>query len=186
MVKFVENNFKHNGERFKMSFAAIQAAIYAQIDREYEGAKFVHSVWMRKVAERELSRRGDASRRTESTNYEFRLEYKGVSFICRWFRVQFVKRGSKTIRVVKAIAIPREGKYKRAQFKHAREWELEMIEEMEEVLYSHRSVVKNLMKSHFHLLAASKYSHEPLKSIPIKERVIPITASIKGYKEKFS
>lgn len=169
-----------------MSYEAIQAAIYAQINEEYEMVRFTQMAWMRKVAERELSRRGDASRRTESTNYEFRLEYSGAAFLCRWFRIQFVKRGSKTIRVIKSIAIPKDGKYKRAQFKHAREWELEMIEEMEEVLYSHRSVVKNLMKSHFHLLAASKYSHEPLKSIPIKERVIPITASIKGYKEKFS
>ncbi|BEI26550.1 conjugative transfer protein MobI(A/C) [Vibrio fluvialis] len=169
-----------------MSYEAIQAAIYAQINEEYEMVRFTQMAWMRKVAERELSRRGDASRRTESTNYEFRLEYSGAAFLCRWFRIQFVKRGSKTIRVIKSIAIPKDGQYKRAQFKHAEEWELSMIEQIEEVVSKHRVSVKLLMKAHQSLLSAAKSCGEKLDTIQIKDRVEPLTTSIKGYKEKLS
>ncbi|ELA9367431.1 hypothetical protein QUN99_003321 [Vibrio parahaemolyticus] len=167
-----------------MYFKSIQEAIYKQIDDEHESVRFVQMTWMRKIAQRELSRQNDTSRRTESTNYEFRVEYKGASFSCRWLRIKFVKRGQKVLRLVDSITIPKDDRYKREQFKYAEEWELEIIEQMEEALWQHRRVVKNLMKSHRHLLEASKYGNEKLTTIPLKSRVGEYTESIKKFKEK--
>ncbi|NGZ66580.1 hypothetical protein G6Z92_06220 [Vibrio aestuarianus subsp. cardii] len=169
-----------------MTYIAIRDAIYAQIDAEYELARAVQELWMRKVAERELSRKKDASRRDESTNYEFRLEFNGASFNCRWIRVQFVKRGTKTIRVTKSIAIPKDGKYKISQFKYANEWESNIISQMEEALWPIRNSTKHLMKAMINVRYGAKSSGITLDSIAISDRVSPTTQSIQAYKRRLS
>lgn len=162
----------------------IRDMMYKQIDELYMEACIIQELWMRKVAERELSRKNDPARKTEETNYEFRLEFNGTSFRCRWMNIKFVRNGNKLIRVVKSLAVPEGGKYKMSQFKKADRWELEIIEQMEEPLARIRNTTKHLMKALVSLQYAAKAKGKKLKPIPIKERVTPTTHSIKKFKSQ--
>lgn len=161
----------------------IQASIYQNLDELYEEAKVYIEIWMRKVAERELSRKQHTINK-ESTNYNLALEFNDVSFRLRWFHYQFVKTGSKTIRVTKSVAIPESLKYSASQFKYAEPWELELINQVEDAAYIIRHKVQNLMKMHRLLITGSKFVKEPLTITPSKDRVTKSTQSIKKYKEQ--
>lgn len=91
----------------------IRDEIYAETDRLYETATTIHRGWVKKVARRELDRLGDAKLKTEKTIYELRLEFSGPSFVIRWNKVLFVKNNNKPIRLVKSIAVPNNGIYKK-------------------------------------------------------------------------
>lgn len=167
-----------------MTTEEVRASIYKKIDELYDSAKIIQELWMRKIAQRELSRKDDASRREESTSYEFRLEFNGPTFVCRWIEVRFVRNGNRTTRLTKSIAVPRDGKYKSSQFKRAEDWELTIIEQMEEALSKIRNTNKNLMKAVIYVQYAAKANGEKLKPVPIKERVTPTSHSIKKFKSQ--
>lgn len=162
----------------------IRDEIYTKIDALYSEAVFVQRAWMKEIAERESQRTFSSHKKNESTNYEFRIELSDCSFSLRWFRVQFVKRGEKTLRIRKAISIPASGKYKNTQFRYADDWELKSIMEMEDVLSNIRVKVKHLMKMHHLAIAISVIDKDKLIKIPIKERVEPSPFSIKQFKKQ--
>ncbi|CAH0543272.1 conjugative transfer protein MobI(A/C) [Vibrio marisflavi] len=162
----------------------IRDEIYQKIDQLYGEAVHIQRVWMKQVAEREINRTYRENKKSESTNYEFRIELSECSFSLRWFRVQFFKSGNKTNRIRKAIAIPASGKYKATQFRYAEDWELQSILQMEDVLSNIRVKVKHLMKMHHLAIAVSNVDNNKLITIPIKERVELPPYSIKKFKEQ--
>lgn len=161
----------------------IRDAIYEEIDSLYNVAVGVQTTWMKKVAEREVNRDYSDKNNMERTSYELRVEFKGCSFTLRWLHIQFVKRSGKTIRVVKSIAIPENGKYKLSSFKYANEWEQEYISQIEDVLAPIRVQLKHLMKAHQSILYADKAGRKELTSIEIKDRVEVNSNSIQQFKK---
>ncbi|GAD91274.1 hypothetical protein VHA01S_080_00140 [Vibrio halioticoli NBRC 102217] len=160
----------------------IQTAIYNEIDKLYDEAKFYLEFWMTKVAKREVQRVNNKSNR-EYTNYSLSLEFSGVAFRSRWFRVQFVRNGDKTIRLSKSIAVPRNNIYSKSNFKYADDWEVELIEQVEFGLGPIRNKLKLLMKAHQNILLATKNDKTPLLALPCRERVNVTTRSIAKIKE---
>lgn len=84
------------------------------------------------------------------------------------------------------MSLPRTGKYTKAQFKAASEWELNLILEVEGHLNPIRNQLKHIMKAHYAIGNSVKASGDKFKAIKMKDRVTPSTVSIKHYKEKMS
>ncbi|MEZ9060492.1 conjugative transfer protein MobI(A/C) [Vibrio pelagius] len=154
-----------------MNTTKIRDEIYAQIDESYLTVYNTQRELMKLIAKRELSRKSDPTRKSELTNYEFRLEMSGVGFVCRWLNIKFYNNNGKTVRVVKSVAIPRSGKYEPQHFRFAEEWELELILQVEEVISLIRKYVRNLTKAHTSLICANKAIGIEFKTIDIKYRL---------------
>ncbi|BBM67867.1 hypothetical protein VA249_45130 (plasmid) [Vibrio alfacsensis] len=157
--------------------------IYEKIDELYKKSSILQGSWMRQVAEREYNRSYVDKKNLEKTNYQLRIELSGFTFRIRWFEIQFVKNGTKTLRLAKAIAVPELGKYKMSQFPKAQEWELFLIEKFEEEYALVRNQLKHLGKAHQSIVWASKSSNETLETKEIKYRVTKPTKTIKSIKE---
>lgn len=160
----------------------IQNAIYTELDMLYDEAKLYLEIWMTRVAKRELQRKNNPANK-ERTNYYLALEFNGLAFRPRWFRVQFVKNGQRTLRLSKSLSVPKNNQYSIAQFKYAEDWELDLIEEVEEGLSIVRKKVALLMKAHQSIIGAAKIDNEPLIVSSCKERVEVTTQSIAKIKE---
>ena len=158
-------------------------AIYEEIEKLYGQADMLHGIWMKSVAEREVNRSYTDINNRESTNYELRVEFNGIGFRLRWIEIQFVRRGSKTLRLTKNITCPENGKYKKSQFKKAEEWELLLINKVEESLCQIRYKLKHLMKAHSSIIWASKLNKQPLVTKDMKFRVDRKVRSIKDIKQ---
>lgn len=159
-------------------------AIYEEVDELYNTADVIQGSWMRSIAERELNRNYTDIANRESTNYELRIEFTGISFRIRWIEYQFVKRGSKTIRVTRNVSMPESGKYKMSQFKKADEWELIIIGHIETAVAPIRYKLKHLGKAHNSIVWASKQDkRNQLQVREIKDRVERKVRSIKSIKE---
>ncbi|MBE4035128.1 conjugative transfer protein MobI(A/C) [Vibrio parahaemolyticus] len=158
-------------------------AIYDEIDDLYRKANILLGMWMRSVAEREFNRNYSDYNNRESTHYEVRLEFSGINFKIRWFEFQFVKRGSKTLRISKSVHTPESGKLKMSQFKSADEWELRLIEQLESAFGTIRHQLKYLAKAHNSIVWAAKVNKTPLEVKHIKDRVERSHRSIKSIKE---
>ncbi len=157
--------------------------IYEKIDELYKKSSILQTAWMRQVAEREYNRSYADKKNPEKTNYQLRIEFSGFTFRIRWFEIQFVKNGAKTIRLSKAIAAPVSGKCKMSQFSKAQGWELFLIEKFEEEYALVRNQLKHLGKAHQSIVWASKSSSETLETKEIKYRVTKPTKTIKSIKE---
>jgi hypothetical protein len=160
---------------------SLRDEIYNRIDLIHDAVCDAQSGWMKRVALAEVNRTSIEER----TNYELRIEFTGPSFIIRWHHFQFVRHGNKKTRVVKGLAIPDNGKYKQSQFRKAQDWELELINGIEESISSYRVQLKHLMKMHQTMLHLGKTSGRVVKVIPIKERVTKSTHSIAEYKNRY-
>lgn len=161
-------------------------AIYQEIDDLYSLSEALHGVWASSIAEREFNRNYSDSKNVERTNYQLRIEFNGITFRIRWFEVKFVRNGSRTIRISNAISIPESGRCKKNQFSKAQDWELLIIERMEDSFVRIRNQLKHLGKAHNSIIWASKSSNETLEVKEIKYRVSKNTRSIKAAKEKLS
>ncbi|NOI32003.1 conjugative transfer protein MobI(A/C) [Vibrio coralliilyticus] len=162
---------------------SVVEAIYDEIDELYGKADILYSTWMKSVAEREVNRSYTDINNREKTSYELRVEFNGVCFRIRWLEVQFVKRGNKTLRLTKNITCPESGKHKMSQFKKGDEWELRLIEMLEESLSQIRYKLKHLMKAHSSIVWASKPNKQPLVTKEMKDRVERKVRSMKKVKE---
>lgn len=164
--------------------------IYRCIDENYMAAVSVQRAWANAIAKREVGRKYTSRRNTESTNYHFKIEFNGSSFKLRWFNVKFVWRNGKKIRISKHIVLPKSGRYSISQFKYADDWELEIIEKVEENLCGVRNQVKHLMKAHQSLVWAAKCNggvfHNAFETIPMKDRVEPTPYSVQEFKLRMS
>lgn len=169
-----------------MQTSKIRDEIYAQIDESYTTVYNAQRELMKMVAQRELARKVDASKKDETTNYEFRLEMSGVGFVCRWLNVKFYKNNGKIVRVVKSISLPKSLKYEKRQFAYAEDWELDLIIQIEEVVSKIRKYVRNLTKSHTNLIHASKSLGLEFNSIDIKHRIDLPKLSISEIKKGMS
>jgi len=170
------------------SYIVLRDAVYSAIDALYEDAVLYQKIWMRQVAKKELELAGKInSKLDDRTSYQLRIELSGASFIIRWLHVKFTRNNGKLIRLNKAIAIPRNGKYTKANFGYAAEWELNMIVELEDQLAPIRFQLKHLMKAHKSIwYAARGVANNDLKIVSIRERVTPPDFSISKFKEKMS
>lgn len=165
----------------------VQTQIYRVIDGLYEEAVRLQMMWMKRVAERECLRSTRTDINDETTAYELRVEFNGAAFNVRWLHIQFVRRGTQTVRLSKSIAVPESGRYKITKFKHASEWELDLINSVESSLADIRYQMKHMMKSHQALIWASKiYPSNEIKSVAIKTRVEPSPYSIKKFKAQLA
>ncbi|MDE1237842.1 conjugative transfer protein MobI(A/C) [Vibrio aestuarianus] len=156
-------------------------AIQEDLDELYEESKYVFELWMRRVAEREVERYRRKDRK-EKTNYQLSLEFHGSSFRVRWIYVRFVKNNERIVRVAKPIAMPRNYKYGRSKFKYADPWEIELIEQIEEVLHLIRLKSSALMKAHQTLLKMNKSIDRCFECSTTKQRVKTTSQSISKYK----
>jgi hypothetical protein len=161
--------------------AGLQAELYKRIDLIYEAVCDAQAGWMKRVALSEVNRTSNEER----THYELRVEYSGPSFVIRWCHFQFVRHGNKKTRVVKSLAIPENGKYKKSQFKKAQPWELDLIMAIEESISPYRVQLKHLMKAHQSIMYLSKSSGRTIKAVPIKERVTKPNYSIANFKDRY-
>ncbi|GAM71717.1 hypothetical protein JCM19236_6300 [Vibrio sp. JCM 19236] len=160
----------------------VQQAIYRELDNLYDEAKLYLEIWMGRIAEREVKRKNNKNNR-EFTNYSLSLEFNGNAFRIRWFRIQFVKNGEKTIRLAKAISVPKSHHYPPSSFSKADDWELDLITQIEEGVSVIRKKVNYLMRAHKNVIGASSLDDEPLIASSCKERVQVTTKSIAKIKE---
>lgn len=170
-----------------MSRISIRNAIYDEIDSLYQQCVDIQVLWMKKIAKRELQRSQKKTSVKEMTNYELRIEFTDCAFTARWLRVQFITRGKNTFRVVDAVTIPKTNIHNMSQFKYAKEWELEIIKQIEEPLSSIRKQVKNLMNAHRAVIYADKadmFAQEKLTKIKMADRVEVRKNTIKQFKER--
>ncbi len=158
-------------------------AIYEEIDALYVKTDILLGMWMKSVAEREFNRNYSDYNNRESTHYELQIDFTGISFRIRWIEFQFVKRGSRTLRLTKAINTPENGIHKLSQFKKADEWELRLIEQVESAFGTIRYQLKHLAKAHNSIVWAAKVNKTPLEVKQIKDRVERSNRSIKSIKE---
>ncbi|MFH4753694.1 conjugative transfer protein MobI(A/C) [Vibrio alginolyticus] len=158
-------------------------AIYDEIDDLYRKTDILLGMWMRSVAEREFNRNYSDDNNRESTHYELQIDFTGISFRIRWIEFQFVKSGSKTLRLTKAINAPENGTHKLSQFKKAEQWELRLIEQLEPAFGTIRHQLKYLAKAHNSIVWAAKVNKTPLEVKQIKDRVERSHRSIKSIKE---
>lgn len=168
----------------KMHYLNIQNAIYSQIDDLYLETVLYQDMWMRKVAQRELSLSRNDYLNGKGIRYQLRVEFSESTFVIRWISCTFIHNSNRAVRVTKSIAIPRNGKYTKPQFKHASEWELDLILEVEKYLAPIRHQLKHIMKMHFALGNAFQTNGDKLIPLKIKDKVTPTTVSIKYYKKK--
>lgn len=160
--------------------------IYREVKSAHEEAKFIERMWHIEIARRELSRRDRGVYGDERTNYNFRVVIQSSSFSCIWERVQFVKRGRKTVRVVTKIPMQESGKLKITHFKHAEDWELKLIKEMEESLVKIRLTVRQLMKSHVSIVKLVQLTGLEINPLKGKDYLTPSVSSVKLEKERIS
>ncbi|EOX3447525.1 conjugative transfer protein MobI(A/C) [Vibrio cholerae] len=159
-------------------------AIYDEIDGLYTHAEMLRNSWMHKVAEREMKRTYIAGQATEKTTYEMRVEFSGISFRIRWLEVGFIRTGGRTIRLTKSIACPDSGRYKMSQFKKANEWELLLIDTIEQSMGNVRVKLKHLGKCHNSVVWADKVNKKPtITTKEMKYRVERKDRSIKKIKQ---
>lgn len=156
--------------------------LYKEIDAIYNKAEVVYGVWASEVARREVNRDYSAIKNRETTNYELRLEFDGPCFRMRWIEVSFIRTGSKTIRLTKAIKTTESGKHKLSQFKKAEEWELTLIRRVEDAIGIFRGQLKSLMKAHQAILHSAKLGRVEVHPLEMKNRVTPNKRSIKEIK----
>ncbi|PMP14078.1 hypothetical protein BCS93_04625 [Vibrio breoganii] len=160
----------------------VQQAIYVELDKIYDEAKMYLEFWMGRVARREVSRSNNKQNQ-EFTNYALLLEFNGNAFRIRWQRIQFVKHGTKVIRLTKSISVPKTLRYPKSSFRYADDWELDLILEVEEGVHILRKKVSALMKAHQTMLNASKLDGDELVVSSCRERVQPTTKSIAEIKK---
>ncbi len=135
------------------------------------------------IAERESNRQYGVNIQKESTNYELNLDFSGASFSVRWFNVGFVRNGTRVVRLRKSIAVPKNRRYTEANFKKAEPWELEIILQIESVMFPIRNQLISLMKAHYNILMAAKSGGIKINTMDLRERVTPKEISIKMFKE---
>jgi hypothetical protein len=170
-----------------VDYTSLRGSIYVAIDTLYDEALLYQKIWMRQVAKKELELASKTnSNLDDRTSYQLRIELSGASFVIRWMHIRFIKNNGKFIRLQKAVSIPRSGKYTKANFGYAAEWEIRMILELEDQLAPIRVQLKHLMKSHQSIGYASKAIGKELKATHIKERVTPADFSISKFKTKMS
>lgn len=160
--------------------------IYEELDSLYSKAMSLQEIWMRKIAEKEVSRRQRGMLGKEFTKFELRVEPNGQSFTVRWLSIRFVKHASRTkaTRIAKSISIPANGHYKKTQFKSADDWEIELCTNADAVLAQIRVQVKHLMRAHQSILLASKSAGINVQVKPQKERLSRTSVTIQKLKEK--
>jgi hypothetical protein len=164
-----------------VDYEGMRDEIYKRIDLIYYAVCDTQSAWMKRVAIQETNR----DSYDERTNYELRVEFSGSSISIRWLYYRFVLRGNNKVRVLKSISIPENGKYEKYQFKHAQDWELDIITGIEEAISPYRVQLKHLMKAHQSIIYAAKASNRPINPIPIKNRVEKQSHSIAKYKQQY-
>jgi hypothetical protein len=167
-----------------IKYETMLSELYKGIDGLYEETTDYYRLWMRHVAQREVSRLNNGLKHKESTRYELRLELKTVGFGIYWYSVRFVKNGSRLVRLCKMIALPKTGQYTKANFKDATEWELNLILNAEEQLGRVRKQLKHLVSAHTSVLLSSKATGVKVKQIPISKRVNKIDLTIQDIKKQ--
>lgn len=168
------------------TYKELQLNIYKAIDALYADATSYQEMWMIKIAKRELSLSKADYMNDLSIKYEFKIEFSEASFRLRWFHCRFVRNGGRVVRIARAIAVPRNGKYGSDRFKDASEWELDFILELEKYLCPIRNQLKFLMKMHLDLGRVQMICGEKLVPVRMKDRVEMPTVSIKYFKQKFA
>jgi hypothetical protein len=170
-------------------YEGIRSEIYKVIDELYGDASLYLAAWGRKVVKKELVLANKTTKDfSQNTAYQLKIEVSGSSFIIRWLRIRFIRNNGKVVRLRHAVAIPRSGKYTRANFPHAPNWELDMIEELEELLAPIRNQLKNLMKAHYSIIYASRSldDEDSLEGIPLSARVDTTQFSMSDYRNSIS
>lgn len=158
--------------------------IYGEIKKAHNDAKLFEKLWHIEIARRELSRHERGVVGKERTNYHFRIVMTATSFVCIWERVQFVLRSNKTVRLVKKIPVQENGKINIAYFKHAEDWEIKLIKEMEEYMVGIRLTVRQLMKAHQNIIKLKQMIGLEVCPLKSKDFLVPTTSSIKLEKER--
>lgn len=159
--------------------------IYQQIEAQYEIALEVQQTWQSRLAMKEKTRADRGVAKSEVTHYNFVVAPSSKAFRCYWQHVKFVRQGTRFIRIEKQIPVPESGQCKLTQFKHAQEWELEFIKNMEKVLVNVRINVKYAMKIHRLLLTNAKLVGKDLNvRKDSKYWLRKQESSIKKFKEK--
>lgn len=169
-----------------IDYKGLQEELYKAIDGLYVLSSDYYRSWARQVAQRELARMTKGVSHRESTRYELRVEFNGSGFAIYWYEITFVKTSSRVIRLAKMISAPESGAYKKESFKHASEWELQLILNAEEYLAPVRNQLKNLLKAHRSILFAARAGGNKLTAVPIKNRVEKIQVSVQKLKKQLS